>query len=112
MSERPPKRRCRDTGRGGGLYRSTSPTDGDLTNIADESASQVIALGCFAGGRLAIKEAAMDFVERILGIAPDGGNGLLELAIVIVPMFMLFLASVRKIPLLHLLTRPTNRWTR
>ena len=69
-------------------------------------------MGCFAGGRLAIKEAAMDFVERILGIAPDGGNGLLELAIFIVPLFMLFLAWVRKIPLLDLLTRPTNRWSR
>jgi hypothetical protein len=54
----------------------------------------------------------MDFVERILGIAPDGGNGLLELAIFIVPIFMLFLAWVRKIPLLDLLTRPTNRWSR
>jgi hypothetical protein len=53
----------------------------------------------------------MDFVERIFRIAPDGGNATPGAAIFMVPMFMLFLAC-RKIPLLHLLTRPTNRWTR
>ena len=30
-----------------------------------------------------ILEATMDFIERVFGIAPDGGNGLLELAIVV-----------------------------
>lgn len=51
----------------------------------------------------------MDFIERALGIAPDGGNGLLELTIFMAPMLLLFLAWIRKSPSLRLRPRPTYR---
>jgi len=28
----------------------------------------------------------MDFIERLLGIAPDGGSGLLELMLFLIPL--------------------------
>jgi hypothetical protein len=34
----------------------------------------------------------MDFVERIFGVSPDGGNGLLEVLILIVPLVVVILA--------------------
>jgi len=49
----------------------------------------------------------MDFIERVLGVAPDGGNGLLELTIFVVAMLMLFLACIRRNP--SLLTSRSNR---
>jgi hypothetical protein len=33
----------------------------------------------------------MDFVERIFGISPDGGNGLFEVLILIVPLLIVVL---------------------
>lgn len=30
----------------------------------------------------------MDFIERLFGVAPDGGNGLLELMLWLVPVFI------------------------
>jgi len=28
----------------------------------------------------------MDFIERLFGFAPDGGNGMLELALIVAPL--------------------------
>lgn len=36
----------------------------------------------------------MDFVERIFGVSPDGGNGLFEVLILIVPLAIVLLAVV------------------
>jgi hypothetical protein len=35
----------------------------------------------------------MDFIERIFGIAPDGGSGLLELLLFLIPVVGLVLLS-------------------
>src|SRR5262245_32096784 len=32
------------------------------------------------------KETTMDFIERLFGIAPDGGSGTLELALFLIPL--------------------------
>ena len=32
------------------------------------------------------KESSMDFIERLFGIAPDGGSGTLELALFLIPL--------------------------
>ena len=34
----------------------------------------------------------MDFVERIFGVSPDGGNGLFEVVILVVPLVIVVLA--------------------
>jgi hypothetical protein len=47
----------------------------------------------------------MDFIERTLGIAPDGGNGLLELTIFLAAMLLLVVTWIRRSPSAHLLTR-------
>jgi hypothetical protein len=39
----------------------------------------------------------MDFIERIFGIAPDGGSGLLELLLFVVPIVgIIAIAQYRK----------------
>ena len=39
----------------------------------------------------------MDFIERIFGIAPDGGSGLLELLLFVVPIVgIIVIAQYRK----------------
>lgn len=39
----------------------------------------------------------MDFIERIFGIAPDGGSGLLELLLFVVPIIgIIAIAHYRK----------------
>ncbi len=38
----------------------------------------------------------MDFIERIFHIAPDGGTGLLELAIVLALIVLLAVVSLRR----------------
>ena len=35
----------------------------------------------------------MDFIERIFGVAPDGGSGALELALFLVPVVIVALAA-------------------
>jgi hypothetical protein len=37
------------------------------------------------------RESAMDFIERIFGISPDGGSGALELSLFLVPIIALYL---------------------
>jgi hypothetical protein len=34
----------------------------------------------------------MDFIERLLGVSPDGGSGALELALFVAPLVMLAIA--------------------
>jgi len=51
----------------------------------------------------------VDFIERAFGVAPDGGNGLLELAVCLVPLLVAFLAWLRS-DRFSVVTRPTNRW--
>lgn len=36
----------------------------------------------------------MDFIERALGVSPDGGSGLLEAALLLVPVFVALLAAM------------------
>jgi hypothetical protein len=36
-------------------------------------------------------EATMDFIERLFGIAPDGGSGTLEMALFLIPVAGLLL---------------------
>jgi hypothetical protein len=36
-------------------------------------------------------EAAMDFIERIFGISPDGGSGSLEILLLVIPLVALAL---------------------
>jgi hypothetical protein len=38
----------------------------------------------------------MDFIERIFHVAPDGGTGLLELAIVLALIVLLAVVTVRR----------------
>jgi hypothetical protein len=35
------------------------------------------------------EEVSMDFIERIFGIAPDGGSGALELMLFLIPIVIL-----------------------
>ena len=37
----------------------------------------------------------MDFIERLLGLAPDGGNGLIELMLFLIPLAVLVLKGKR-----------------
>jgi hypothetical protein len=45
----------------------------------------------------------MDFIEKIFGIAPDGGSGVLELLIFIIPLLLII--AIRG----QLLAKPHNR---
>jgi hypothetical protein len=38
----------------------------------------------------------MDFIERFLGISPDGGSGALELGLVLLPILLVALLVVRR----------------
>lgn len=38
----------------------------------------------------------MDFIERLLGLAPDGGSGWLEWALLLVPIMSLAFLRLRK----------------
>jgi hypothetical protein len=49
------------------------------------------------------KEGTMDFIEKIFGIAPDGGSGVLELLIFIIPLLLII--AIRG----QLLAKPHNR---
>jgi hypothetical protein len=37
----------------------------------------------------------MDFIERLLGVAPDGGSGTLEMVILLVPVIVMWIFAAR-----------------
>jgi len=41
-------------------------------------------------------ECVMDFIERIFGFAPDGGNGVFELLLFIVPIAGIITLALRR----------------
>jgi len=59
------------------------------------------------------QEVTMDFVERFLGIAPDAGNGLLELllcmAVASTMMVLVWRSMATAVARLHYLLRPIDR---
>jgi len=42
------------------------------------------------------KDGRLNFVERLLGISPDSGSGLVELLLLAIPVWGLVLLSVRR----------------
>lgn len=36
----------------------------------------------------------MQFIERLFGIAPDGGSGILEICLILIPLVVAILAAV------------------
>ena len=36
----------------------------------------------------------MDFIEKLLGLAPDGGSGTTELALIVVPFLLILLTRL------------------
>ena len=45
-------------------------------------------------------EAAVDFIERYFGISPDGGDGALEIMLVVL-LFMIFVAVWMHLPIIR-----------
>jgi hypothetical protein len=42
--------------------------------------------GCKVPSPISSGEPTMDFIERLFGIAPDGGSGTLEMALFLIPL--------------------------
>jgi hypothetical protein len=47
----------------------------------------------------------MDFIERVFHASPDGGSGTLELALLLVPVLVVLVATVAKLSRLFIARR-------
>ena len=47
----------------------------------------------------------MDFIERVFHVSPDGGSGTLELALLLVPVLVVLVATVTKLSRLFIARR-------
>ena len=48
---------------------------------------------------------SMDFTERVFHVSPDGGSGTLELALLLVPVLVVLVATVAKLSRLFIARR-------